>query len=172
MGLAIIGVWYALAWPGTRGSNCGGNSAALWKVGLYCSYFRSFIAPRETNPTPDPDLIALVRAARPDVRDALREVADGSWNHGSRFLVAREPFRADPKAARRILIVCDRGYQNVPRRLLGQWLNAPTHAAGFSDGSTGLISGDEFATLDRTCFAYLDEVLAGIGASAPPEVGR
>ena len=57
---------------------------------------------------------------------------------------------------RRIIIVCDSAYTNVPQRLF--WSVPPTYAAGYSDGSVGPISVSEFARFDRSCFAGFSEL--------------
>jgi hypothetical protein len=57
-----------------------------------------------------------------------------------------------------LLIVCDCAFRNVPRQLIGS--APPTHAAAFSDGSTRLISTEEFAAIDRSSLVPLDELLA------------
>lgn len=51
---------------------------------------------------------------------------------------------------RQVVAVCDKPFDNVPRRFFGK---APlTHAIAFADGTTGLISSEEFSKLDLAGF--------------------
>ena len=153
---ALIGAMAALAAVvaavaiANQGSNCGGNSAALADVNLFFHVVRSAQIGQLGHRF---DLAAPT----PDERDELRLIADDGWLGGAGFLVAPLP-EIRLSGPRRLLIVCDRPFRNVPRRLFG--LAPPTHAAGFSDGSIGLITVAEFEGLDRSAFVPLERFLA------------
>ena len=139
-------------------TNCGGNSAALHDVHTYLAIVEPGAATANTPPF-------NLATATPDQRETLARIANDFWIRPARFLVAPLPCRVDPSSPRQVLIVCERPFRNVPRRLVAMWLNPPTHAAAYSDGTTGLISVAEFEALHRSKLVYLDEVLA-----APPSV--
>jgi hypothetical protein len=130
------------------GSNCGGNTAAFSVVKHYVQ-----LAISETITAPESTF--SVTNPTPDQREMLERVASGSWIPRAHFLVSSAPFQATSKE-RRVIIVCDKSFTNVPKRSFGT--SPPTHAAGFSDGTTGLISPAEFSQLNRSSFARLDEL--------------
>src|SRR3569623_428682 len=138
----------------SQSSNCGGNSAALHDVKWYSLIARSAAAER-------PDHSFSVAQATPREREELAQIANDFWIHGARFLVSPLPFKQQAPQPPRLIIVCDRAYKNVPRRLIG---SAPaTHAAAFSDGSCRLISVAEFEAIDRSSLIPLDELLTTSG---------
>jgi hypothetical protein len=104
-----------------------------------------------------PDHRFAIASATPEEREELAAVAEGSWTGGARFLVATEPYEARAPGPRRLLIVCETAFRNVPRRLIPP---APTHAAAYSDGSVALISASEYAALDHSKLVPLDQLLA------------
>jgi hypothetical protein len=127
-------------------SNCGGNSAAL----AACNGYLVVI-----------DLWAIRHEGRsfhfgqadPETRRELGNLPGESWLHSARLLARVEDVRLDPAAEKRILMVCDRPYDNVPRQLFGR---APmAHAVAYSTGETGLIAPEEFARLDLSGFVDL-----------------
>lgn len=134
----------------SRRSNCGGNSAALAHMYFYES-FASEAAARS------PDHRFRVTAITPEQREQFALVRHSSWNSNARHLASTLPYPDPPAAPRRIIMVCERPFTNVPRRLL--WPSPLTHAAAFSDGTVGLISVAEFAALDRSTLKPLGELL-------------
>jgi hypothetical protein len=59
----------------------------------------------------------------------------------------------DTAADKRIIMVCDHPYDNVPQRIFGR---APmAHAVAYSTGETGLISPEEFGRLNLSRFIDL-----------------
>ena len=137
-------------------SNCGGNSAALYKVLRFALVVRESAQRR-------PDGTFSLASATEEERGDFASITDGSWTGSARYLVSTQPFRTSPGAPRRMLIVCDRAFSNVPRRLI--LANAPTHAVAFSDGSNALISKERFAALDLSSFTPLDQFLAETAAN-------
>ncbi len=131
----------------SRGSNCGGNSAALASVHQYAML--AIIGAKDS-----PDHTFRVGTANAEQQKELAELAHSLWIPKARFLVSNATLSERESQPRRVIVVCDTPYCNVPRRWIG---SAPyAHAAGFSDGSAGLISPAEFAALDRSSFAFLD----------------
>ena len=130
-------------------TNCGGNSAALAQV-------RSIALLALAGTYDAPDHSFRFTAADAGQREQLALYARTHWLRSARFLVSTAPVSEHEAPPRRIIAVCDTPYRNVPRRWIGS--APPTHAAGFSDGSHGLISPAEFAALDRSTFVALDEL--------------
>jgi hypothetical protein len=135
-------------------SNCGGNSAALSNV-----HTITLIALNGAFEAPDHSF--RYTAANAEQRGQLADCAKTHWLPKARFLVSNSPVTELETQPRRIIVVCDTPYRNVPR----QWFGSapPTHAVGFSDGSHALISTAEFDALDRSAFVPLDEL-------CPPEI--
>jgi hypothetical protein len=132
------------------GSNCGGNTAAIWNVRQYCLIVEMAAASR-------PDHRFAIAAATPQEREDLAAVARGPWTGGARYLVSTQPYQAGASGPRRLIIVCDTPFRNVPRRLIP---SPPTHAAAYSDGTVALISVSEYAALDHSVLVPLDQFLA------------
>ncbi len=132
----------------TRTSNCGGNSAALSRAHMI-----AIIA--QLGASDAPDHLFRITAANAEQREELNHLARSHWLPGARFLVSTAPITARGAQPRRIIVVCDTPYRNVPQRWIGS--APPTHAAAFSDGSCRLISLKEFTALDRSTFVPLDE---------------
>jgi hypothetical protein len=132
-----------------RASNCGGNSDALYRVRIYVLTARACA-------TDNPDHTFRVTTVTPEQRKELADLAHDHWIPSARFLVSTAPLSEERSQSPRIIIVCDTQYNNVPRRWIG---SAPSaHAAGFSDGTVQLISPVQFAALDKSAFAFLDEL--------------
>ncbi|HZJ15896.1 MAG TPA: hypothetical protein VFD27_12660 [Chthoniobacteraceae bacterium] len=129
-------------------TNCGGNTAALGQVTCI-----ALVARMGTFDTPDHSF--RFSAADAKQREQLSYLSRPLF-HSARFLVSTAPVFEQETQPRRIIVVCDTPYRNVPE----QWIGSapPTHAAGFADGSKGLISTAEFAALDRSTFVPLDEL--------------
>jgi hypothetical protein len=145
---ALLAVGAAVIPSFTYTTNCGGNSAALTAVSTYANLARA-------EAMDSPDYTFRVTSATPQQREQLAHLPGASWLRRARFLVSTTPVAAE-SAVRRIIVVCDTPYTNVPRRWFGS--APPSHAAGFSDGGIGLISPAEFAALDRSSFVALNEL--------------
>jgi hypothetical protein len=130
-------------------TNCGGNSAALVQVTEI-----AIVARLGTFDTPDHSF--RFSTANAEQREQLSYLSRTHWLHGARFLVSTAPVSKHEAEPRRIIVVCDTPYRNVPR----QWIGSapPTHAVSFADGSKGLISVAEFAALDHSALVPLDEL--------------
>lgn len=146
----ILGLAIALALAAPSSTNCGGNSDALAHIHGIAGIVRMFLV---QNPTAELRLSAPPDDLRPD----LAELSHFRSLPNARFLVTTSPITSRDLKQPRLVVVCDRPYRNVPQRWFG--LEAPpTHAAGYSDGSTALISESQFKALDRSTFVPLDEL--------------
>ena len=145
---ALLAIGAAVFPSLTYTTNCGGNSAALAAVGTYTTLAR-------VEAMDSPDHAFRVTSATAPQREQLAQLPGASWLRRAHFLVSTTPVAAE-STEHRVIIVCDTPYTNVPRRWFGS--APPSHAAGFSDGSTGLITSTEFAALDRTSFVALNEL--------------
>ena len=126
-----------------RPSNCGGNSAALAACRSVYTSFRIVAAGNDQKPL-------AISAMNPSEKEEFKHVAGLHWLPQAKIMVTTgvvDPDVVDPK---RIVIVCDTPFDNVPQKRFGR---APlTHAVAHADGSTGLISVEEFKKLDLTGF--------------------
>lgn len=145
----ILLVLTGLLIPASRSSNCGGNSAALNDVRIYALIARQ--APE------GPDSPFVFEDLTHEEQSWLRRMLDDFWLNGAGFLVDPRPDRLAPAEPKRLLIVCDRAFRNVPRNWIGS--APPTHAAAFADGSTALISEAEFAVIDRSVLVPLRDLV-------------
>ena len=150
-----------LSWDRINGTNCGGNNAALSDVRAYAIFIQC--AANESK-----DGVFLVTSATPKQRKQLAEIAHDPWLRGGQLLVSKVPYRLQTTEPRRIVAVCDRPFTNVPRHVFGE--APPTHAVGFSDGSSSLLTSREFAGLDRSSLVPLNEVIEQLSMSA--EISR
>ena len=141
-GAALLPLW-------TTSSNCGGNSAALAAVNCYVN-----MTVAEAMDAADQKF--SVTAATSDQRRQISNLPGANWVRRAHFLVSTVPFVPRSEEPRRVVIVCDTPYTNVPQRRFFE--SPPTHAAGFSDGTFGLISPKEFAALDRSAFIAIDKL--------------
>jgi hypothetical protein len=132
-----------------RSSNCGGNSEALSDVYAYVSFCKQAAAE-------SPEHQFRVTSATPTQREELLSYIDTAMTH--RYLTSTLPYQEPSTGPRRVIMVCDTPFRNVPRRFLFQ--SPPRHAAAFSDGSTRLLSVAEFNALDRSNLKPFHEILA------------
>jgi hypothetical protein len=133
----------------TYTTNCGGNSAALAAVGCYAR-MANFDA--KENPAHTFNILTVIQ----EHREEVSLLPGRSWLRRAHLLVSTTPLTSDRTQPRRVTIVCDTPYNNVPEHRLR---TAPfTHAAGFSDGSAALITRVEFASLDISSFVDLDAI--------------
>jgi hypothetical protein len=149
--VGIVVLMAALAPALQPATNCGGNNAALSDVHQYC-----LIASLAADELPDHGF--RISDATPEQREDLAHIADDFWIRPARLLVLPSLDRKLRSGPRRITIVCDTAFRNVPRPIWGR--GTPRHAAGYSDGSVGLISVAEYQALDRSSLRPLDDLLA------------
>src|SRR5688572_11247892 len=139
-----------VAWDRINTTNCGGNNAALSDVRSYATF---------TQCAADDSIDGEFRVTSATAKQLKQfaEIAHDPWLRGGQFLVSTKPYRSEASEPRRIIIVCDRPFTNVPRYVFGE--GPPTYAAGFSDGSTSLLMAKDFATLDRSSLVPLNEIV-------------
>lgn len=144
LGLVVVGASFVLpALARGRASNCGGNSAAL-------SECKSIVVCLQTIALEHGAETLAITNLSASERENFRLLPGMSWLQDAKVLVTRAPVNADRNSPKQIVAVCDRAFDNVPRRRSGK---APmTHAVAYSDGSTGLISVQEFQRLDFSQF--------------------
>jgi hypothetical protein len=139
----------------TRASNCGGNSAALAVCGAYTSIVYDWQMSHKD---------AEFRYSQLD-RSTLQEVGDPTWLHFTRFLAKVDNLRIDFNGEKEIVVVCIQAFDNVPERLL--WKAPMAYAVGYSNGTTGLISPEQFGRLDLSGFSDLRELWEHIDDDRP-----
>ncbi len=123
--------------------NCGGNSAAL--AACHAAFVSFSLVAAENGK--EPVSIAALTASQ---REYFRQVAGSNWLGGSKLLVTRARIRVGATTEKEPIAVCDAAFDNVPRRMFGK---APlTHAVAYADGSTALLSVEEFRRLDLSTF--------------------
>jgi len=153
----IVGLLLILTIGIPARTNCGGNSAAL-------SDCQTYVLALLVEAADNPGHPFLLTNISPETRKEFAFIArPNHWIRKAHYLVSTEPLIGaelpipkDPKN-RRILIVCDTPFTNVPERRFWH-APPPIHVVGYSDGATGLISPAEFAALDRSTFKRLDEL--------------
>jgi hypothetical protein len=136
----------------SRPSNCGGNSAALAQVKhiALIAYVAAFESPSQTFRFTAPDA---------EQRIQLSKASLNYWIPDAHFLVSTNTVFGPETLPDQIVVVCDKPYGNVPRRLFG---SAPlSYAVGFADGRSSLMSQEQFAALDLSKFVRLDRIYQG-----------
>jgi hypothetical protein len=119
----------------TPGSNCGGNAAALAACKSIFVGFQLISYERGEKTISILDLT-------PAEREYFKQIPGLSWLGDSKILVTTKPISTNQQLGREVLAVCNKPFDNVPRRMFGK---APlTHAVVYTDGSTDLLSLDEF----------------------------
>ena len=127
-------------------SNCGGNSHALTACKQILIYDR---LARNTNGIG----FDLAQFDAVDQTNLFLTVAS-RWTSDAGYWLRTNGF--SNTAARQIVVVCDRAYDNVPQPAVWNlYRGNPAHAVGYSDGTTGLITPAEFSGLDRRGFMSL-----------------
>ena len=129
-----------------RSSNCGGNSAALASCKGYMTALRLWAADHAGQ------RFRYDQADR-DTKQHLGRLPGASWIRSARLMARLDDVGVDAATDKRIIMVCDHPYDNVPQRIFGR--SPMAHAVAYSTGETGLISPEEFARLDLSGFVDL-----------------
>jgi hypothetical protein len=132
--------------PSMKRSNCGGNSAALAACDGYVTVLQLWAADHDGQSF-------HFGQADTQTRHELGRLPGASWIRSARLMARLDDVRVDAAAERRIIMVCDHAYDNVPQRMFGK--SPMAHAVAYSTGETGLISPEEFARLDLSGFVDL-----------------
>ncbi|HMJ89896.1 MAG TPA: hypothetical protein VK530_08770 [Candidatus Acidoferrum sp.] len=142
LGAAVVACGAAMLPLLARPTNCGGNSAALGACKNIALNLVLAATEREGTAVSVTNLTS-------EEREYFRHISGISWLGTATVFATREPVNAD-KQPRQLIAVCNKAYDNVPQRRFG---NAPfTHAVAYGDGSSGLISVEEFRELDLSRF--------------------
>jgi prepilin-type N-terminal cleavage/methylation domain-containing protein len=151
--VAVLAICAAVVLPLLAGrTNCGGNSAALSACRHIALSFQTIALDHGDQPFSIKDLTSRER-------ENFRDVMGLSWLPGARILVAPGPMAIGEGHPKRILAVCDHAFDNVPRRILGR--SPATHAVAYSNGSTGLMSMEEFRRSDLGGFVDIRTIAPG-----------
>jgi hypothetical protein len=148
---AIVLVAAGMVLPAMKRSNCGGNSAALAACKGYVTVLQLWAVDH------DGQRFQIGQADK-QTRSELESLPGAAWIRSARLMARVNDVRVDVAAERRIIMVCDHAYDNVPHRILGK--SPMAHAVAYSTGETGLISPEEYARLDLSGFVDL-QTLAG-----------
>jgi len=149
--VAILIVAAGLSFPAMQRSNCGGNSAALTACRGYITFLQSWAADHHGQRF-------YCGQADSQTRQELGSLLGASWIRSARLLARVEDVVVDSAANKRIIMVCDRAYDNVPQRVFGR--SPMAHAVAYSTGETGLIPPEEFSRLDLGGFIDLRTLAA------------
>jgi hypothetical protein len=147
--LIPAGILLAMAAPSfvSTTKNCGGNTAAVHVCQSYALILSLIVSENSEEAISATNLPA-------SYHDELARIARYHWVPGARFLVNTELVTRETLNSRQIVIVCNTAYRNVPKR---RFIKAPsTHAVGYSDGTTALISTADFHMLNKAPFIPLD----------------
>lgn len=144
-----------------RPSNCGGNSAALAACQTVSLCFQLIADERG-------DAAVSIHELNENERGYFKHVSGLNWIGPGRVLVTTERVGTDGATGKAVIAVCDKPFDNVPRRLFGK---APlAHAVAYADGHTSLISTDEFQRLDLSGFVDA-RTIGGTSTNAEPAGG-
>ena len=128
-------------------SNCGGNSSALSKCKMVGLSAR--IEAVDNHGVFDINSLSEV------ARQGFVKGTQSHWNRTAKFLILRGPTDVLRKD-RQVFVICDTAYGNVPQRTFWNLhLQNIAHAVGYADGTTALISPEQFAALDKSGFFEL-----------------
>jgi len=129
-------------------TNCGGNGYAL-------TVCRSYLLTAQMLAEENHSGFEISKLGEND-KINLVKLTQSSWLRGADFLVQTN--FAWSNAQQQIVIVCDKGFDNAPK--LGWiyfWRNS-AHAVGYSDGTAGLISSEDFTNLNLNGFVSLSSL--------------
>jgi hypothetical protein len=156
----VVGLLAAMILPVLKqASNCGGNSYAL-------NVCRTFAVTTEITAMDNQSKFEIGKIGKNE-GETLASLAKSSWGmNGADFLV-RTNFVLGSSSNREIVIVCQRQFGNVPQPTLRNFYRQnPAHAVGYSDGTTGLISPEQFRNLNLADLASLSNLVASLEFSA------
>jgi hypothetical protein len=147
---AAVGLYWLLNVDLSLTSNCGGNNETLADV-------RTILVSLELLAFGSDNGELSLQSFSAGQQRPLDEITHLSGPGGAHYFVCKAPIRLavdDPQ----IIVFCDRAFTNVPRYTFRR--SPPTHAVGYSDGTTKLISEREFERIDRSKFIAVDSLSA------------
>ncbi|HNQ73964.1 MAG TPA: hypothetical protein PKN95_10235 [Verrucomicrobiota bacterium] len=152
LSLVVIAILTGFVLPQLSRTNCGGNSAALANC-------KQILATAQLSGAASP-LFLMATQMRLAEREQFLKLGANSWTGNARFWVRTNGL--DLTVATQVVVFCDQTFDNVPQPALRNFFKRhPAHAAGFADGTTGLMPPEADTQLDRTDFApiaYLQEI--------------
>ena len=146
---AIVVVATGMMLPAMKRSNCGGNSAALSACKAYITILQLWAADHHGESF-------HFDQADTQTRQQLGRLPGASWIRSGRLMARLDEVRVEAAADKRIIMVCDHPYDNVPQRIFGT--SPMAHAVAYSNGETGLISPQQFARLSLSGFVDLQSL--------------
>lgn len=143
--IVIVGVALAIS---TQSSNCGGNSSAL----SVCDRFSIHLVMRMVEETEE-----LQETATPNELTSnlsSDEISDLFLSlSGTATYSIRHPDSTFRAGDRDVVIICDVEFDNVPQPTIWNlYRRTPSHAVGYADGSSALITPAQYRKLDRSNF--------------------
>jgi len=125
-------------------SNCGGNSSAL------SSCKQAVISARIE--AEDNNGVFNYNSLSAEAQKEFVKATHSHWNPTAKFLIRRGATDIRKKAGE-IFVLCDTAYGNVPQPTFWNLHRQNmAHAVGYADGTTSLISPEQFAALDKSQF--------------------
>jgi hypothetical protein len=146
--LAAFGLYWLPNVDLSMTSNCGGNSEAKAHVGMILQSLQLLAIDSGTG-----ELSLESRSA--EQQQCLHQIGNLRGPLDARYFVYSQPIRLDVVEPQ-IIVFCDQPFTNVPRYTFRR--SPPTHAVGYSDGTTKLISERDFAKIDRLKFVAADSL--------------
>jgi hypothetical protein len=133
----------------SRPSNCGGNSYALNACQNYSLTAR--MAAEENH-----SQFETINLSTED-KVYLARLAKSGWIGGADFFI-KTNFTCT-NGVQEIVIVCEKQFDNVPQPTISNFYqHNPAYAAGYSDGTKGLISPEQFRSLNFIGFIRLSSL--------------
>ena len=128
-------------------SNCGGNSSALSVCRMVVLSAR--VEAENNHGVFDYDSLSV------GPQQEFVKGTQSHWNPTAKFLICRGPTDLHKKD-REIFVLCDTPYGNVPQPTFWNLHRQNSaHAVGYADGTTALISPEQFAALDKSQYFEL-----------------
>jgi len=149
----MAGLLVGMILPATSASNCGQNSYAL-------TVCRNFAVTTVSAAQDNQSKFEIGKIDKIEGR-ILSSLAERGWGMSGVDFLVRTNFVLGNSSNREIVIVCERQFGNVPQPTVWNFYRQnPAHAVGYSDGTTGLISPEQFRNLDLSGFVSLSNLVA------------
>ncbi|HWQ91127.1 MAG TPA: hypothetical protein VN673_05610 [Clostridia bacterium] len=152
-GTLFAGVWIVVSilvyWRLGGQAGYGGNTAALAACRVAVTSLELISYERNHEPVSIADL-------KPAERERFEHHPGLKLLEGATIWINPFPIADKGPRSKGLMAVCDRAFDNVPRRLFGKAL--PTHAVAFADGSTDLVCEEDFKRLDLHGFVDLRKI--------------
>jgi hypothetical protein len=152
-GVLFVAVFVALALPlVTAKTNCGGNSYALSACATFA--VAAYVTAQDNHSQFEVGKIGK------DEWQSFLTLAGNHWGMNRADFLVKTNFVLGNGSNRDVIIVSKREFGNVPQPTIRNFYHRnPAHAVGYSDGTTGLISPEQFANLNLTGFVSLSNLV-------------